>query len=289
MTNSTTGTFTVAGTPVTVTAGGTAVSTITVTPSGGFTGNVQVTCAGTGLPPGVTCTPNPLTINVTGAAPVTGQLTVAVAAPSATMTASRTASDHALYAAVSARRRNGSDGSDLNGWWTLSAGTGFAAMLLLLFAGLRGRNQLRFAFGLGLICVLSFTLGCGGGSGGGGGGGVVATHTSISVTATKLPTTSNNFAFTVTVTASGATPTGQVQLFDGSTALGLPAAVSNGTVSITTGLGAVGTHSVTAHYLGSSTTQASTSGALGLTVTGTTTLPLTTAPTGSANVNLTIQ
>ena len=79
------GTFNVTATPVTVTAGSSAVSTITVTPSGGFTGNVQVTCAGTGLPPGVTCTPNPLTINVTGAAPVTGALTVVVAAPSATI------------------------------------------------------------------------------------------------------------------------------------------------------------------------------------------------------------
>ena len=63
----------------------------------------------------------------------------------------------------------------------------------------------------------------------------------------------NNFAFNVTVTASGATPTGQVQLFDGGAALGLPAAVSNGTVSINTGLTAVGTHAVSAHYLGDTT------------------------------------
>ncbi|MDP9338894.1 MAG: Ig-like domain repeat protein [Acidobacteriota bacterium] len=288
VTGSTTGTFTLAGSPVTVTAGATGLSTITVTPTGGFTGNVQVTCAGTGLPPGVTCTPSPLTIAVTGAAPATGQLTVAVAAPSTSMTASRIADDQrVVYAALTPIRPRRANTRGPHGWWTLSAGAGFAAMLLFLFPGLRGRNQLRAAFGLALLCVLSFTLGCGGGSGGG--GGVVATHTSISVTATKLPSTANNFAFTVTVTASGATPTGQVQLFDGTTALGLPAPVSNGTVSITTGLGAVGTHSVTAHYLGTSTTQASASGALNLTVTGATTLPLTTSPAGSASVNLTIQ
>jgi hypothetical protein len=97
----------------------------------------------------------------------------------------------------------------------------------------------------------------------------------------------NNFAFTVAVT--GGTPTGQVQLYDGSTALGAPTAVTNGTVSIATGLGAVGTHSVSAHYLGDSTTQASSSGSLNLVVTGATTLPLTTTPSGSGNVALTIQ
>jgi hypothetical protein len=141
--------------------------------------------------------------------------------------------------------------------------------------------------------VVSFTLGCGGGSSGGGGGGggstPAATHTTISVTSAKLPSTMNNFAFTVTVTASGATPTGQVQLFDGTTALGLATAVTNGTVALTTGLGAVGTHSITAHYLGDSTTAASSSGALSLTVTGTATVPITTTPTGTGNITLTIQ
>jgi hypothetical protein len=82
-----------------------------------------------------------------------------------------------------------------------------------------------------------------------------------------------------------------VQLFDGAATLGLPAPVSNGTVSITTGLASIGTHSVTAHYLGNAATMASASGALSLTVTGTTTLPLSTTPAGSStpSVNLTIQ
>ncbi|MDP9148183.1 MAG: Ig-like domain repeat protein, partial [Acidobacteriota bacterium] len=105
----------------------------------------------------------------------------------------------------------------------------------------------------------------------------------------KVPSASNNFAFTITVTSSGAAPTGQVQLFDGSTALGLAAPITNGTVQINSGLGSVGTHSISAHYLGSATTAASASGALNLTVTGTTTLPLTTTPSGSGSVNLTIQ
>jgi hypothetical protein len=287
VTASTTGSFTVTATPVVVTAGASSASTITVTPSGGFTGNVNVTCAGTALPPGVTCTPNPLTINVTSAAAATGILTVAVAAPSTAMTASRISDQRPLYAVVLAPKSNGR----LNGWWKVGAGLGLAAIFLLLFPGLRGPTRIRAAAALSLLCMLSLALGCGGGGGGGGGSTAASTHTSFTVSATKLPSTTNNFAFEVTVTSPGAAPTGQVQLFDGATALGLPAPVSNGTVSITTGLGAIGTHSVTAHYLGNTSTMASSSGALNLTVTGITALPLTTTPTGtgSGNISLTIQ
>jgi len=286
------GSFNIAATPVTVTAGSTGVSTITITPSGGFTGSVQVTCAGTGLPPGVSCTPNPLTITITGAVPASAPLTVAVAAPSTTLSASRISREqHPLYGSAMAIPPANSNGGHLATWWTLSAGSGLASMLLLLFPGLRGRKQLRTALGLGLLCVLSSTLGCGGGSSGASGGSStqVATHTTLTVTNTKQPSTSNNFAFNVTVTASGGNPTGQVQLFDGSTALGLPVTVTNGTASINTGLSAIGTHAVSAHYLGNATTLASASGALNLTVTGATVVPLTITPSGSANINLTIQ
>jgi hypothetical protein len=140
--------------------------------------------------------------------------------------------------------------------------------------------------------VLSFTLGCGGGSTGGSGSSgatQAATHTTLTVTTAKQASTSNNFAFNVAVTASGANPTGQVQLFDGSTALGLPVSISNGTASINTGLPTIGTHAVSAHYLGNTATLPSASGVLNLTVTGTTTVPLTATPSGSASFNLTIQ
>jgi hypothetical protein len=223
---------------------------------------------------------------------VTGALTVLVAAPSTTLSASKISPERRpLYAAANFTTPANS-GGNLRGWWTLSASSGLVSILVLLFPGLRGRKQLRAALGLGLLCVLSFTLGCGGGSssgGGGGGGNQVATHTALTVTNTKQPSTSNNFAFTVTVTSSGATPTGQVQLFDGTTALGLPVSISNGSAAINTGLPTVGTHAVSAHYLGATATLPSASGALNLTVTGSTTVPLTTTPSGSANINLTIQ
>ena len=287
------GSFNITATPLTVTAGSSGVSTITITPNGGFAGNVQVTCTGTGLPPGVTCSPNPLTIAVTGTAPVTAPLTVLVAAPSATLSASRISQrHHPFYAAAIAIPPTHSNGAHATAWWTLSAGSGLGSILLLLFPGLRGRKQLRAALGLALLCVLSVTLGCGGGSSGtgsGGGGTQVATHTTLTVTNAKQPSTSNNFAFNVAVTSSGANPTGQVQLFDGSTASGLPVSLSNGAASINSGLPTIGTHAVSAHYLGDAATLPSASGALNLTVTGTTAVPLTTTPSGSASINLTIQ
>ena len=287
------GSFNITATPVTVTAGSSNVSTITVTPSGGFTGNVQVTCAGTGLPPGITCTPNPLTIAVTGTAPVTGALTVLVAAPSSTLSASRISQQHRpLYAAANAIPPTNSNGVHLTAWWTLSAGSGLSSILLLLLPGLRGRKELRAGLGLALLCVLSFALGCGGGSSGGTGGGgstQAATHTTLTVTTAKQPSTNNNFAFTVAVTSSGASPTGQVQLFDGTTALGLPVSMTSGAAAINTGLPTIGTHAVSAHYPGDTATLPSASGALNLTVTGSTSVPLTATPSGSGSINLTIQ
>jgi hypothetical protein len=284
------GSFNLTATPVTVTAGSSAVSTITVTPSGGFTGSVQVSCTGTGLPPGVTCTPNPLTISVTGAAPVTGALTVLVAAPSSTLSASRNSpQQYPLYAAVNSTPATSSDRGRYT-WWALSAASGLDSILFLLVPALRGRKQFRAALGLSLLCVLSFTLGCGGGSSSGGGGAGStqnATHTTVTVTNAKQASASNNFAFNVAVT--GANPTGQVQLFDAGTALGLPVTLSNGTASINTGLATIGTHAVSAHYLGDTTNLPSASGTLNLTVTGTTTLPLTATPSGSGSIALTIQ
>src|SRR5260370_24314516 len=164
------GSFTMSGTAVTARAGASGTSTITVTPTGGFLGNVNVTCPATGLPAGVTCSPNPLTINVTGTAAVTGQLTLAVAAPSTTLTASAapTQAQRTLYAAGTIPLSGG------KGWWTLSASTGLAALFLLF---LPGRKLYRAALGLRLVCVLIFTLGCGNGYVRGGGGGLESTTT----------------------------------------------------------------------------------------------------------------
>jgi hypothetical protein len=173
-------------------------------------------------------------------------------------------------------------------WWTLSGITGLAAIVLVL---LPGRKRLHAALGLGLVCVLSFTLGCGGYGGGGGGGGPVATTTHITVTSATKVAAGGTFTFTATVT--GGTPTDQVQLLDGGSPTGNAVTVSGGTATLTTAaLSTVGMHSITAHYVGDATyTQASSSGALNVMVTGTAQLPITGtsgSATANGNVSLTI-
>ena len=47
--------------------------------------------------------------------------------------------------------------SSSKGWWTLSAGTGFAALFMLFLPG--GRKKFRAALGLGLVCLLGHYCG----------------------------------------------------------------------------------------------------------------------------------
>jgi len=111
--------------------------------------------------------------------------------------------------------------------------------------------------------------------------------TSLAKLASNDPT---GFKFTINVTASvGAN--GPVQLFDGTSPLGTPVTVSNGTAAITSAGLLPGTHSISAHYLGDTYTQASQSGMLNVTSTGTTTFTIAATPAasnGSPTVNLTI-
>jgi hypothetical protein len=274
--------FTISGSSATVTAGGTGTSTVTVTPTG-FTGMVTVTCPT--LPQGVTC--SPLTINETNAnTPATGALTINVAAPSATTTASIMPADR-IYLAQAPEIRT-------KLWWPWSGGAGMAVLLLLFVP----RRRARAAMALGLICVLSFTVSCGGGGSGGGGGTPppAATSTQLTVSGTKVAA---NGSVTVSATVSGGTPTGSVQFLVDGAAIGGLAPVTNGTTgnitvtaaSAPTFLPLVGTHSVSAHYLGTTTTQASQSGMLNVTVTGTTSFAIagTSATTGAnGNISLTI-
>jgi hypothetical protein len=195
-----------------------------------------------------------------------------------TLTASAAPTDQRPYSAAGVMPSNGG-----KGWWMLSAGTGLAAMILLF---LPGRKKYRAAMGLGLLCVLSFVLGCSGS----GPSGPVATTTKISVTSTKVAS-GTNIAFSIAVSASvGAN--GQVQLFDGTTALGTAATVSNGSVTINNAGLTPGTHAISAHYLGDASTQASQSRALNVTVTGgPVSLAITTNPAATpvaSPINVTI-
>jgi hypothetical protein len=275
---------TVATTPAASGTAASGTSTVTVTPSGGFSGPVGIACASL---PGVTCSPT-LTIP---SGSTKGTLTVNVLDPSAQMTAMLAPATENQWA-NSVPPAHG----DANGWWTLSAGTGFATLFVLF---LPGRKRYRPAPGLIVICTVSFAMGCGGG------GGIVnnqtptltATTTQLTVSATKVAA---NGSITVSATVMGGTPAGNVQFFVDGSALGSSTPVANGTtgnITVTaaqapTFLQLVGTHTVSAHYLGDSSTLASNSGTLNVTVTGTTNLAVT-GTSGNlsvgANVSLTIQ
>ncbi len=178
------------------------------------------------------------------------------------------------------------------GWWALSAGTGFAALFLMFLPG--GRKKYRAALGLGLVCLLGITLGCNGVNGGGTKP-PVATTTQMTVTNASDKVNSGS-AFTFSVTVTGGTPAGMAQLFDGGVAIstaGASATVSGGKATLTapTTL-TVGTHAISVHYLGDTTTLASQSGSLNLTVAGTSTIAVTTTPAATpvaAPINITVQ
>jgi len=276
------GNFTATGSAASATAGGSANSTITVTPSGGFTGTVAVTCPAATLPPGVSCSPSPLNITMSGSGAATGQLTVNVAAPSAPgTTAELLPATRTEYAGLQGGP------TSRNGWWKLSAGTGLAAIFLIFVPG---RRRYRTAMGLWLVCLLSFAMGCGGSSSSVGPV-AVATTTKITAPVTKAAQ-GTSLSFNISVTASGLPAgSGMAQLFDGATALGAPVQAVNGAVTINNNTLIVGTHAISAHYLGDASTQASQSGTVNVTVTGNTTVGISTAPAssnGNVSINLTV-
>ncbi len=248
---STTFTLSVSPNPIAFAGGTTGSGTVTITPSGGFSGNVALSCAtgGTNVPAGYSCAFGQSSVPVNNA----------VATTSITFAPATTASS-----AVKSARATKPSG---NRW-----GTGFgAALLVFAIFGLGGastKNTRNFLLACGLfICVIGLGLGCGGGSGGGGGGPVTTTTTIVSNNihaAFGTPVT-----FTVTVKPNGAvTPTGQVQLYDNGQALGSAVPVSAGIATFLATSLPVGVHNLTASYLGDAHTQASTSAALAQIIAG---------------------
>ena len=246
-----------------VLAGSSGSGTVTITPSGGFTGTVALACA-TGastLPVGYSCAfaePN-VTIS-SGAATTT--ITLSPNPPPSS----------AIKAANSGARRQ------LMSRWTLAVGVVFLAVYGIAFPLKNGRN---FAAFIGLVAlVASFVYGCGGGGGGGGGGGPVSTTTNLVSSNAKagfgVPVT-----LTATVTPSGAaTPTGSMQLFDNGQALGSPVRVNAGIATFLATSLPVGVHTLKAQYLGDSNTLSSTSAPISQAVTGQVIVEITGASNG---------
>jgi hypothetical protein len=258
-------TFTISVSPATIgfVAGSTGTGTVTVTPSGGFSGTVALTCpsGGTFIPAGYTCTLGQANLPVNNAVATTSLAFTPNTTPPST--AVKTATNLNLAPTL----------------WGAALGAG------LLFAGIfgftisSGQGTRNFYLSAGLLFfVAGAVLGCGGG-GGGGGGPVTSTTTIVSSAprvASGMPVT-----FTVTVKPNGSvTPTGQVQLYDNGQALGSPATMSAGIATfLSTGL-PIGVHNLTATYLGSATVQGSTSAPISQIITGSLNLQISGAANG---------
>ncbi|MFZ0662797.1 MAG: protease pro-enzyme activation domain-containing protein [Acidobacteriaceae bacterium] len=182
-TSGVTGSFTLTPSPTSLTlaAGATTgnTSTISVTPTGGFTGTVSFTCAVTTAPSGATDSPtcSAPSASVTGTTAATSTLTVATTA--ATSSASHNPLNKffaagggvviagLLFFGIPARRRK---------WRSI--------LVILVFAGIAG---------LGIGC------GSGGGSSGGGGGGGGTTGTTAGAYVLTVTGTSGTLTQTTTV------------------------------------------------------------------------------------------
>lgn len=239
-------------------AGGTVGSgTVTISPSGGFSGNVALSCAtgGTTAPAGYSCAFGQSSVPVNNA----------VATTSITFTPSATASS--AVKSISAAKSN------IRLWGT-GVGATFLIFAIFCLAGIGTKNTWNFCLSCGLLLsVIGLGLGCGGGSGGGGGGPVTTTTTIVSNNihaAFGTPVT-----FTVTVKPNGAvTPAGLVQLYDNGQTLGGPVSVSAGIATFLASSLPVGVHNLTASYLGDAHTQASTSAPIAQIIAGSASLQI---------------
>jgi Legume lectin domain/Chitobiase/beta-hexosaminidase C-terminal domain len=173
--------FTLSSTSVMIGSPGTsATSTITVTPTGGFTGTVSLACAVTSNPTGAVDPPTCSATQpaaISGSNPVTSTVTISTTAPS-------TAALH----------------NPLRKIFQLGGGT-FAA--LLFFCVPFRRRKWQSLFGLLIFVAIAATVsGCGGGGsmsgGGSGNSGTTAGNYTVTVTATSGSTTATT-AVTVTV------------------------------------------------------------------------------------------
>jgi hypothetical protein len=179
--------FTITGTAVTVTAGATTgnTSTITVTPSGGFTGSVALTAAVTSGPAGAQ---DPPTLSFGSTSPVNISGT---AAGTATLTIATTAPNNCGNAAYQTPR---------GVFWYTGIGAALAFVLLFGVPARRRRWRLALAMLALLVALAVGWLACGGGG-------------SIRNCGPIIPgTTAGTYTITVTGTSGAITATAPVAL-----------------------------------------------------------------------------
>ena len=247
----------VAPDPLVFSAGSTVMATVTVTPSGGFTGNVALSCPVGGAFPivGYACTFSPsANVNITD-----------TNAGSATLSLAPSINTAAIAFPVSISR-------PFSGYWRISLAIG---LLLLGIFSIRGSGQptrRSFAFASGcVLCMASVVAGCGGGSGGGGGGPVPSTTSLASSNLHAISGTT--VTFNVRINANS-TPGGTVQLLDNGQ-LFSSGTVSAGVAIFQSATLPVGIHVISAQYSGDANTKPSSSTPITQIIAGSVEYPVT--------------
>ncbi|MGA3370718.1 MAG: Ig-like domain repeat protein [Terracidiphilus sp.] len=181
--------LTITGTAVSVAPGATTgnTSTLTLTPTNGFTGSVALTAAITSSPVNAQYLP---TLSFGSTTPVI--ITNGTSAAGATLTVSTTAASSGCPSAY--LKQNGVP------WYA----AGSAALACVLLVGIPARRR-RWAARLGMLALLTALAGGVLACGGSGGGGCTASN--------NPGTTAGNYAITVTGTSGSTTATGTISLF----------------------------------------------------------------------------
>ncbi len=137
-------------TSVTVSAGGTASYTLTLTALNGFEGTVSLTCSG--VPSRASCSLSPSSLNLTGSNPQNATVNVVTAAPSTSVPIPRQSPPGGRVRVALP--------------WLIAWLAALA--LCALVASHKAARRTRFALGF-LALVAAYSVSCGGGNGGGGG------------------------------------------------------------------------------------------------------------------------
>ena len=269
-------------TSVSVTAGQSGSSVLTIAPLSTSSSAVNLACTVPNME-GTTCAVLPVSVSLSNSTSGMANLTLTTLPPSAAVPA------------ASAMKMPGT----IRPSWRAVVGMpgGIASLAGLLLILLLARKHLRrFASGLAFASALTLALGCGGGSGGGGGGGgggqEVPTTTTVTATTTKVQLGSQ---VTATATVSPAPTAGGTVTFweqGNSGALSLPINLVGGTAQAQLNLALVGTHQIYAIYSGAGEDQQSQSANYNVVITGSSLAQVsgTTGPiTHFTNITVTIQ
>lgn len=253
---------------LTITAGQSGSTRVTITPLSNISSSVAFLCSGPFFP-GVTFSFNPASpISLSNGASASTLLTITTLPVSPNTSTS--------FVSVPRRKKFHIPPPGL---WLLDIACALA-ILLLSFWPARKHRQL--GTGTAMICLLCLVVGCGGasisgsngnggggnGGGGNGGSGPVPTSLTISTSSIKVP---YGTTATITATVNSARPvTGSVQISDTTGNTGTTISLVNGTGTTQLGFFNVGVHTLTGQYSGDGNNlPSSTNGSISQVVTGT--------------------